>query len=201
MLEHHALIRSIKVAWSKPWNKLLGRLHISPEVGRLWRIAGLAYLPIKLSACRRGSLETWISPPNGRLNSMIRPMAAETDKAQTSNVTTTVAFWVPSKPKLVNTTKSQITMTVMNTVDPELWDRANINQRVRAIWPATDRPSALKAACLGPFGLSSCNWRYSASPPPYVGLGRLAILLDHTWSTAWATMPRRASRASLVSGP
>jgi transglutaminase/protease-like cytokinesis protein 3 len=67
------------------------------------------YCPIFVSALRSGAPEIFINPSSGRFISSIIKIAPETDSAQTSKITTTVAFLAVTRPKPAKMIASQRT--------------------------------------------------------------------------------------------
>ncbi len=71
-----------------------------------------------------------ITPVKGSSISRMRKIDAETDSPHTSNAPITVAFRGANNPKLPNSTVSQQTITMMNTIGTERWEPLNTIQRV-----------------------------------------------------------------------
>src|ERR1700694_323009 len=101
----------------------------------------LGYWPRRASASRMGALEILIAPLNGLFNSSMAKIEPETDSAQTSKVTRTVALLGANNAKLRKMIAIQKINTASNSVGTVLSASAINSQRVCA------RSSLSDSAC------------------------------------------------------
>src|SRR5437868_9516451 len=97
------------------------------------------YWPSRASASRMGALEILIAPPNGLFNSNMRKIDPETDSAQMSKVTSTVALRGANNAKLKKMMAIQKINKAISSVGIELSASAINSQRVCANSPLSDR--------------------------------------------------------------